>query len=319
MITLFTIPKAFAGLAAIHQRNAIQSWKALPCRTQIILVGSEPGAAEICHELGCKHAPDVRVSDFGTPCLRDAFELAGKSAEHPLLCYCNADIMLFSDFVDGVARGTGRPCLIVGRRYELDVPEVIEPVSETALSALRCRAVEANALTSVYGIDYFVYRPGTIEPIPPFYVGRPWWDNWMIGNALHRGMRVVDATGSITAVHQKHGYGHVPDRTGPMWQGPEAEHNKRLLGNMPRASTLNATHRLARGRVIRNIEPSALRKRVEWLAYCLYQYRPQVGATVRLRYVVARHLLPAYERIGGRTLGWAVHVLAGAPRVNPDV
>ena len=58
-------------------------------------------------------------------------------------------------------------------------------------------------------MDYFVFRKGTLGKIPHFLVGRDSWDNWMVYNALKKGLKVVDATKSITALHQNHSYSHL--------------------------------------------------------------------------------------------------------------
>ncbi|MCK4268366.1 MAG: hypothetical protein KAX16_06005, partial [Actinomycetia bacterium] len=80
---------------------------------------------------------------------------------------------------------------------------------------------------------------GSIGKLPPFAVGRPAWDNWVIYHARSLGVPVIDATKIVTPVHQNHDYGHVPSGTGSAWEGPEADRNRSLLVNQKHIFTLN--------------------------------------------------------------------------------
>src|ERR1700686_3381548 len=99
MFTLFAIPKHFRGHFATIQRNAILSWTRLAPRPEILLFGNEEGTAEIAHELGLRHFPEVARNEFGTPLLGDLFRKAEQQASSPLLGYVNADIILTNDFI----------------------------------------------------------------------------------------------------------------------------------------------------------------------------------------------------------------------------
>jgi hypothetical protein len=115
-------------------------------------------------------------------------------------------------------------------------------------------------------IDYFLFPAGTgLWEIPPFAVGRPGWDNWMIYHAISRRLPVIDVTAGVLALHQNHGYQHVPMQRGHAWEGPEADYNRRLAGSPDRLkySLLDATHRYspARGAVAVAHGPAAWLKR----------------------------------------------------------
>jgi hypothetical protein len=88
--------------------------------------------------------------------------------------------------------------------------------------------------------------------IPPFAIGRTMWDNWLIWRARASGAMVIDATASLTAIHQNHGYNHHPQGAEGVWKGPEAHRNEELAGGMDRYFTIaDATHRLADGKIRR--------------------------------------------------------------------
>ena len=69
MLTVFAVPKPFAGHIGVIQRNAVRSWRALHPECQVILCGDEPGSAEAASELGVERLLDVDTNDFGTPLL----------------------------------------------------------------------------------------------------------------------------------------------------------------------------------------------------------------------------------------------------------
>src|SRR6202140_1800579 len=98
MITIFTTPKPFYGHIDVIQRNALRSWKNLFSDIEIIVFGSEAGAAEVCGELGLRHEPHVETNSFGTKRIDWIFQRAQQIARHDFLCYVNCDILLLSDF-----------------------------------------------------------------------------------------------------------------------------------------------------------------------------------------------------------------------------
>ncbi|NBC18953.1 MAG: hypothetical protein GVY18_16755, partial [Bacteroidetes bacterium] len=52
MLTLFTIPKPFAGHIGVIQRNALESWRRLDSDVEIILCGDDAGVAKTADALG---------------------------------------------------------------------------------------------------------------------------------------------------------------------------------------------------------------------------------------------------------------------------
>jgi len=62
----------------------------------------------------------------------------------------------------------------------------------------------------IIGLDYFIFPCGLFRDIPPFAVGRPAWDNWLVYKARSLGLPVIDATKMVTAIHQNHAYSHHP-------------------------------------------------------------------------------------------------------------
>lgn len=263
MLTIFTIPKGFVGQTAIHQRNALQSWKALGDGVEVFLCGDDPGVAETAREFGVGHVSAVEKTPLGTPLLSSAFARVGAAARFDRLCYVNADIMLTSSFRRAARVLPEGEFLGVCQRVNLDWDSAVDfgaPDWELHLD----RFARSRGQPGLWSqIDGFVFRrTGPLATLPAFAVGRPGWDNWFIWNARHRGIPVVDMSPQTLLLHQNHGYGHVKGGSGQAWEGPEAEENRRLMGGDERKYTMaDATHVLTRWGAVPAVDPLHLRVR----------------------------------------------------------
>jgi hypothetical protein len=247
MITIFSTPKPMEGEFHLLQENAVGSWRALGPEVEILLLGDEPGEAELATRLGVRHLPELARNDYGTPRVDEIIRIAEQTASEPILCYINADIILGTDFLAAVraAAGLRRRFLMVGQRWNLDVEEKIDFTDagweKKILEQVRIR----GRLEDPSGIDYFIFRRGLWGTIPPLAIGRTFWDNWLIYQARTRGAAVIDATSVLRVIHQNHGYSHHPQGWKGVWKGPEAERNMELAGGLAHYFTIeDATHLL---------------------------------------------------------------------------
>jgi len=244
VLTVFAVPKPFAGHIGVIQRNAVRSWRALHPECQVILCGDEPGSAEAASELGVERLLDVDTNEFGTPLLSSVFASVEMRADHDLLCYVNADMLLFPDLVDAVRRVTGAydRFLMVGETFDLEVSRDLA-VDAAEAQRLEERARAEGTRRGRKAIDFFVFRRGTLGEVLDFAVGRPCWDNWVIWRARSLRMPVVDVTDVATVIHQSHEYGHVQHVRGSRWEGPEGDANFELMRWEERRFSLDdATH-----------------------------------------------------------------------------
>lgn len=238
MLTLFSIPKSFEDHVGVIQRNAIRSWTLLNPAPEIILLGDEKGTAEIAKELGLRHVSKVAVNQFGTPLIHDVFARAQSLARFDILCYVNTDIILLDDFASAVREISLDRYLLIGRRWDLDVREKLDFHQPDWEIRLRRQTKEQGILHAPTGIDFFVFRRGLYQDLPPFAVGRTIWDNWLIYRARSLKVHVVDATDRITVVHQNHDYNHHREGKEGIWDGTEAQTNLLLAGGLQRAFTV---------------------------------------------------------------------------------
>jgi hypothetical protein len=245
MITFFTTPKPFLGHIATIQRNAIESWKRVHPQVEVILFGDDEGAAEAARELQIRYVPDVKRNEHGTKYLSPIFDGAQDLARHNCLCYINCDIILLSDFRVAIERvlALSGGFLMAGQRWDTDISAPIDFSAVDWEAAVRRQAIETNHQRPAQWIDYFAFSRGLYyKNTPPFVIGRPGWDPWLMWFARDSGARVVDATKVVVAVHQNHDYSYHPDGEKGVWEGEEALRNIALLDNWWLFRTLqNAT------------------------------------------------------------------------------
>ena len=251
MLTLFTTCKPFEGLAGIHQYNALASWTKIVPLPEIIMLGNEPGAAEVADELGLSRFYPIERDSNGLPLVGPMFEQAQNVAQNDVVGYCNADIV----FVDGLIQTTRRArkefpngFLLTGRRWDVSMDAPIDFESDWR-GQLRAKIEVKGDLYSPCGFDWFVFRRPLEWDIPDFVVGMPRWDNWMLWQAVQERTPIVTATFTATAAHPRHGYGPEGDLKQQEWQG-----STRSEGNL----------RLAHGKVycLRDVERAGLLWRV---------------------------------------------------------
>ncbi len=266
LITLFSAPKAFTDpTIALMQRNAILSWTLLG-DVDVLLLGEEAGLAEAAHELGVRHSAAVAFNPNRVPLVSSMIKAARDSGESPLLCIINTDIILTSDFVVAARHAAAMASeekmppdyVLLSRRWDLDVKEPLDFVDgwEARLREEMCRDGRLHRPT---GSDFFLFPRNCYSDVPDFAIGRAGWDNWMIYKARKEGWPVIDATPSLTVIHENHDYRHLPGAR-PHYDHPDTQVNTQLAGGQAatRYTVLDATHVLVAGRLQRPA-PSAAR------------------------------------------------------------
>lgn len=239
LIAVFSSPKPFIDAHIdLIQRNAIRSWQALGESLEILLIGDEPGMAEVCAEYGLIHVSDVERNRQGTPLISSIFSLARENCQAPVMAYLNADIIILPDFLVGVNRVRQEldRFLILGQRWDLEVKEPLD-FSDPSSVRLRERIEKSGHLHPPGGSDYFIFPRECFQDIPPFALGRAGWDNWMIFAGRRANIPVVDGTNAITIVHQDHDYTHLPLGK-PHYNLPETEENIRIAGGQEMVFTI---------------------------------------------------------------------------------
>jgi hypothetical protein len=239
MITIFAVPKAFAGHIRVIQRNALRSWRRLSPRVEIVLLGNDDGVREAAREFGAKHVP-VACNAYGTPRLDSIIAAGEAAASHETLAFVNCDIVLLNDFPAALAGMPARQCLVVGNRTNIKVESELDIDHPEWPGRFQQLVAREGRVQRPAGMDYFAFRRGLWPQIPPFAIGRYCWDNWLIYEAHRQGATIIDATGAVLAAHQDHDYSHRGNEA-ELRQGPEAIANL-ALGRAARWHTHRDAH-----------------------------------------------------------------------------
>ncbi len=284
MLTLFSIPKPFKGEQEVIQKNAIGSWRLLHPDCQILLFGDEPGVQTAAREFHAVHIPGVTRNEFGTPLLHTVFSDARKTAAHTLLCYVNADIILMKDFLRAAQRIRFEDFMMVGRRWNLDMQGRLDFTPEDWDAKLIRRVQTEGTLGPANAIDYFLFpKNWGIGEMPDFAVGRPGWDNWLIFRARQMRIPVIDVTQAAVVIHQNHSYNHVPKQRGDHWEGPEADRNRQLVGDLNRIFTLlDVTHIMTKSGIRRPLSYAHIRRRWQSLGVLYPRLFPYARAISKI-------------------------------------
>jgi hypothetical protein len=261
MLTIFCVPRPFERHFDIIQRNAISSWKALRPRPEIILFGDEAGIGRAATELEVRHVPAITRNEFGTPLLSDVMAQANQRATNRLLCYVAADIILLGELINAVNAVANRldKFLIVARRINVDVKEPLRYDSGWE-GPFREQFVAHGILASPAYHDIFVFPKGTFVDVPPFAVGRPWSDHWLIKAVCKSRVPIVDVTPCTPIIHQNHDYSNVDGGRDAIWRSEETHRNLKLYGKFIHNFTMaDATYQLQpSGALTKTIPPKAL-------------------------------------------------------------
>lgn len=273
---IFSVPKAFTGHIGLIQHNAIESWlRHIPARN-ILLLGSEDGVRETVKRYRLTHLPSLKTNTEGTPVLSDIFRRA-QTVKSDLYLYVNTDIILLNSplLPASKVRRQLKSFVAVGQRYEMDIKGKAD--FEKIQAAVTGGAVRRK---SSAWMDYFLFTGGVYGDVPPFALGKTFWDKWLVWSALNRHIPVVDMTGELAAVHQTHSYGmRKTMNRGTVWAGKEALENLRLAGGWSKSATAaDATYRLEGGTLHRqrNARRRTVRKlldRLPWMWLCVLRMR----------------------------------------------
>jgi hypothetical protein len=239
-VTIFTVPKPFRGHIDTIQRNAISSWMKLRPTVDIMLLGSDEDLAGVASELNLRYLTGIKCNQFGTPLLNS---IMGTAEEHSLsewLMLINCDIILTSHFLKFVTKLAHLPKgLYVGLRSDLDVTaklDMSDPRWEEKLiqRVKRDGRYRGAGDDSFNGTDYYIYPRGLYKSIPPFAIGRYFWDSWLNAYVRRQDLPLVDISAAVMAIHQNHDYSHVKSANSldmyRFWTNPEAKRNFQLIG-----------------------------------------------------------------------------------------
>lgn len=239
MITIFCTPRPFHDEFKIIQLNAIKSWTLLERDCQILLFEDEESTTSesISNLRGIEVINQYKTNEFGTPLIDDVFKIAREKSKFDILVHVNSDIILFPEFVDSLLdvskKFLNQNFLLLGQRWDLDISEDINFNEDWKAEILK-KIDKEGVLHGESGIDYWVFPKEYIPKPPPFCVGRPGMDTWLLSNSLRNNIPVINASKNIQVIHQNHGY---PKKRAPHFE-VECKRNIDLQGGFSSGASL---------------------------------------------------------------------------------
>lgn len=203
LLTIFTTAKPFTNhQIRVIQNNAFSNWDILKPRPEVIVFGNEAGVKEACLKYGFIHVPNVAVDECSCPLASEMFQKAKELAKSDVLLYVNSDILFADNSINKLAVFLKKKKVgffVTGVRNDVSVDKLIEFRGNWA-NKLFLNSNPNNSLAK----DYFLFNKNYFDKVPDLVVGKYYWDNWFLHNAIVSGKPVIDATKSVLVFHQNH-------------------------------------------------------------------------------------------------------------------
>ena len=233
------------------------------------------------------------MNEFGTPYLDAAFQRAQQIAQNDLMCYVNADIILFDDILVTLEHIPFDKFMVVGSRWDIDVDQLIDFHIPSSRQSFKNAVLSNACLKHQLGSDYFIFKKDSLGDLPTFVVVRPYWDYWMIYNARAKHFPVIDASHSIMDVHQNHRYAHVSGGIDDTWYGPEADANNEHVGDEKHFTLWDCTHLIDEHHTIQETKGDRyLSRKIKTMAFL----NPRIGLRKKWQAFLIKGLMWMYYR-----------------------
>ena len=211
LCTWFTTFKELDGRQQIHL-NTLSNWAKFIPLSQPVLFSSNLTRRydSIARNLGWHVYEIPRTNDYGTPYISDMVEVIMNGTYDSIFYgFANGDILfdnsLYHTLMSVVAykhNQTNATVLVTGRRtnYKLS-SKLTQPISEfydVEQLGIRGKLFSANAE------DYFLFTSNFPRHLfKNLVLGRPGYDNYLVAMGVKLNVSVIDATNTITALHQQ--------------------------------------------------------------------------------------------------------------------
>ena len=154
---------------------------------------------------------DVATNKYNVPILGDMYtKMFQKCPDAQTYTYVNGDILGTTNFVETIeaVQSIGE-FLMVGQRTNTQWSEKYD--AKHANFSFDTH-FERGVLFRTDGLDYFTVTKNAIDwnKIPPFVVGRPGYDNWLLDHIYHNPkVALIDASKTISVIHQTDSDGNM--------------------------------------------------------------------------------------------------------------
>ena len=214
LLVIFTSFKNNPNKSEIHQ-EVINNWLSLGSNIQPIFFYNQSDPMtwyNLALNMGWVGLPIERTNKYKTPKLKDFYATITKRFKSKFYGYCNGDI-LFDDSLKNTLKQilkhnmiSKKSALVIGRRTNIAYQDY-RTFKVSYLNHTNLLDLVANSKGSLYiegAEDYFfVHMPHTFpwDYIKDVVIGRPYYDNYLVSEAIKHNVSVIDATNTILSVH----------------------------------------------------------------------------------------------------------------------
>jgi hypothetical protein len=220
LLTLFTSAKMGAMVTYVHN-NTLRNWEQFADDIILVFYGNYSDC-EIVRRTNTRwHTRLVpRYSSLGLPILKYMFQDVISNFNSTYYGYANADIMFTNSLVKTLKtielyESATKGLLITGQRTNVAIKKYFEGNIKIYINeATKMIAKESGCLFTPYAMDYFITSPLGFawDEVLDLMIGSVGYDNYLMAFAILKNYMVIDATGSILAVHQTDSSGNYSGR-----------------------------------------------------------------------------------------------------------
>jgi rhamnogalacturonan II specific xylosyltransferase len=182
------------------------------------------------NEVTFKVIANAKTNEHGVPILGEMYtKMFHTCPDAQTYTYVNGDIMATSNFVETIESVLPiGDFLMVGKRTNVLWSE--EHNAKHANFNFDTQFTR-GALFRPDAQDYFTVTKNAIDwnKIPPFVIGRPGYDNWLVNHIYHNSkVALIDATKTVSMIHQTDSEGNVANGGDMVKSASDSEYNRRI-------------------------------------------------------------------------------------------
>ncbi len=207
LLTIFTTFKSSADRFKIHS-NVLLNWAQFRPQVQPVLFAfqTDEKLVDQAKDLGWIVLPVARLNPTKVPFLRDMYSKAKEAVNSIFYGYSNGDLLFDNGIIDtlnivNMYLPQLHQTLVVGERFNFPIQNKL---LYTPSDVLNVRKSGKAKVFRVDAEDYFFIAHNTFpwDKCKDVVIGRPAYDNYLVGFAIINKVSVVDATKTLFALHQ---------------------------------------------------------------------------------------------------------------------
>jgi hypothetical protein len=219
---------------SIIQKNSIDSWLSLDIEKKILIINKDQSVKNLFRDSNVTIIEDYECSNHSDiPTWRTMRDKAVTIADKDdIIVWVNSDVMFDKSLVEtiNVVRNEVDDFVLVGQKLDWQNFYNLKDFS-------RISELTPMNLHGEWAIDYFIFKKNAFENVPPFFIARMRFDNFLMNKAINE-YTAIDCTETILCVHHRHDYGQNIDSIfsqvyeTDFWQNEQKVNDSLIFGNL---------------------------------------------------------------------------------------